>query len=386
MLRPYTKRLLRQLSTNSYQPLNRIELNRSRMLHNIAALKRMHPGLEIIPVLKGNAYGHGLVPTAQILNRIRCKYLAVDGYFEAGTLRGVTDKRLIVMGSVLPSNVKLLDTKHCSFVVQEVEGLRAFGMLNKPVRVHLEINTGMNRMGLNASELMPYLETLREYPKITLEGVMTHLADADNPTDNSYTERQVTEFDKHVEYILAAGFTPDLIHIAQTAGSTKVVSRYANAIRLGIGTYGINPLLPEDANYAQLADLQPVLELKSTIVKIIELSPGDKVSYNGIFTAPRAMRIGVLPLGYYEGLSRELSNKGCVLADNGHVLPIVGRVCMNHTMVDLSGTDLRTHDTVTVISGDPSSPNSINNLQAQHGLFAYASLTSLSSSVRREIV
>src|ERR1700743_2453342 len=98
MLRPYTKKLLRRLSATSYQPLNRIELDRSRMMHNVAVLQHANQGLEIIPVLKGNAYGHGLIPTAQILNHTSCKFLAVDGYFEAGTLRGTTNKRILVMG------------------------------------------------------------------------------------------------------------------------------------------------------------------------------------------------------------------------------------------------------------------------------------------------
>src|SRR4029079_172405 len=165
---------------------------------------------------------------------------------------------------------------------------------------------------LQPEELPAYLDTLKKYPKLQLEGVMTHLADADNELDNNFNAKQLNVFDKQVAHILAAGFRPTIIHIAQTAGSTKIRSQYANAIRLGIGVYGINPLLPHDARYANLEALWPVLELKSTVIKVLDLQKGDKVSYNCTFTAPGPMRVGVLPLGFYEGVPRELSNKGCV--------------------------------------------------------------------------
>lgn len=214
---------------------------------------------------------------------------------------------------------------------------------------------------------------------------MTHLADADNETDDSFTHKQVAQFDDLVERILSQGFRPRFIHIAQTAGSAKAQSKYANAVRLGIGLYGINPLGERDAAYKQLNGLRPVLSLKSTVIKVINLEAGDRVSYNGTFTAKKPMQIGVLPLGYYEGVPRDLSNTG-VITHGGELLPIVGRVCMNHTMLDLRGSSVAVGDAVTVISADPNEPNSVPRLAAERGLFPYALLTGLSSSVRRVIV
>ncbi|HEY1835430.1 MAG TPA: alanine racemase [Candidatus Saccharimonadales bacterium] len=385
MLRKYAKKALRRLAANDYRPLNRIELKRQAMLHNVMHIQKQHPGFEIIPVLKANAYGHGLEQVAEILNGAACNYLAVDGYFEAAKIRDITKHRILVLGYVLPQNVRLLDTKRCSFVVQDVAGLTAFGKLGKPVRIHAEFNTGFNRLGVLPEELSEYLAALKKYPNLELEGVMTHLVDADNELDDSFDARQQELFDAHVAKILEAGFRPKLIHIAQTAGSTKIKSKYANAIRLGIGTYGVNPLLPQDPHYADLASLEAVLELKSTIIKTINLKKGDMVSYNATFAAPKPMRIGVLPLGYYEGVPRELSNKGCVTY-NGKELPIVGRVCMNHTMIDLGQTNLKVGDEVTLISNDPAKSNSVAGMQKKHGLFPYTTMTSLASSVRREII
>lgn len=384
MLRRYAKKALRHLQANDFRPLNRILLDHARLLSNIAAIKQQHPGFEVIPVLKGNAYGHGLTEVTEILRQARSRFIAVDGYFEAAKIRDIAKQRILVMGYILPENARLLDTKHCSFVVQDIAGLHAFGRLNKPVRIHLELNTGMNRLGLQANELTDYLKILASYHKLTLEGVMTHLADADNELDETFTQKQVQTFEREVSRIQDAGFHPKLIHIAQTAGSSKVRSPSANAIRLGIGTYGINPLSSKDPHFVELAGLQPVLELQSTVIKIINLQKGDKVSYNGTFTATAPMRIGVLPLGYYEGIPRQLSNKGCVTYRN-KTLPIVGKVCMNHTMIDLSGTDINVGDVVTVISKNPEDPNSVAALEAL-GQFSYTTLTGLSSTVRREIV
>ena len=384
-LRNLASTALDRLRPNYYLTLNRIELDHTRLIHNVQVIQDQHPGFDIIPVLKANAYGHGLAPIAQILNASSCRFLAVDGYFEANRLRGLTRHKLLVMGHILPANISQLDTKRCSFVVQDTDGLHAFGHLNKPVRIHLELNTGMNRLGLQPAELAEYLKVLKHYPKLQLEGVMTHLADADDYRDDSFTHHQQEAFDQQVAAILDAGFAPRIIHIAQTAGSPKIRSRYANAIRLGLGTYGINPLAERDPHHAKLQDLRPVLELTSTIIKVIDLVKGDRVSYNGTFTAAGPTRIGVLPLGYYEGVPRQLSNSGCVTHGN-QVLPIVGRVCMNHTIINLTGTSLGVNDRVTVISKNPASPNSVLSLQSKHDLFAYTTLTGLADSVRREIV
>lgn len=387
MLRSPLYRLFRkqrQSRERRYKTLNVVQLDRKAMLHNVALVARQHRGTDIIPVLKSNAYGHGLREVAEILNDADCAFLAVDGYFEAAKLRHITKHRMLVLGYILPSNVHLVDTERCSFVVQDIEGLEAFGELGRPVNVHLELNTGMNRLGLSEEELDAYLATVKRYPTLELEGVMSHLADADNEADGSYTVRQVRQFDKTIEHIRAAGFRPRVIHIAQTAGSTKAKSKHANAIRLGIGLYGVNPLAPIDQKYSELGNLQPVLRLISTIIKVIDLKPGDSVGYNRTFIAKRPMRIGVLPIGYYEGLPRELSNRS-VLTAGTQKLPILGRVSMNHVMVGLPD-GLQIGDKVTVFSADPMQPNSIAAIAANYHLFAYGLLTGIASSIRREII
>ena len=385
MIRKAAKQFIRRLAANGYQSLNQIELSRQRLLSNISYIQKLHPNHDIIAVLKANAYGHGLAEIARMLSDADCAFLAVDGYFEAAQIRDITRHRILVMGFIKPQNVSLLDTKRCSFVVQDVAGLRAFGKLNRPVRIHMELNTGMYRLGLEPDELTEYLQVLKQYPKLQLEGVMTHLADADNPKTETYTTKQVRLFDRTIERILAEGFQPRFLHVAQTAGSTKARSRYANTIRLGIGLYGINPLQPSDKHFGDLAGLQPVLALKSTIIKTYDLKQGDRVSYNGVFIAPADMRIGILPFGYYEGLPRELSNRGIVSVGKQH-LPILGAVCMNHTIIDISKTKLAVGNEVTVISANPSDSNSVLAASLAYNLFSYDWLVKLSSTIKRVVV
>ncbi len=385
LLRRSVKRIISKAVTNDYQTLNVIELNAQRLIRNYHLLQQQHPQQAIISVLKGNAYGHGLVPITKILNELPTGCVAVDGYFEAAQIRDITKHHIIVLGYIMPENVHLLDVKRCSFVVQDLAGLQAFAATGKQVHVHLEINTGMNRLGLPATELDECLRYLQVHPTLRLEGVMTHLADADNAKDQGWTVDQIKRFDAAVKTILQAGFKPSLFHVAQTAGSTRQPSKYANAIRLGIGLYGINPLQPSDPGYETLTNLQPVLRLKSTVIKTIKLELGDEVSYSGTFVAPKAMTIAVLPIGYYEGIPRALSNAGMVSVGS-QAMPIVGRVYMNHTMVDIADTPVFVGSVLTVIDNQVANPNSINQISNTFGLFSYELLVKLDSSTRRIIV
>lgn len=367
-----------------YQTLNIIEINRNKLQQNYYIFDSLKPGNKIIPVLKSNAYGHGIKQIAEILNDLPCAMIAVDGYFEAIKIKDISRHKLLVMGYILPINMRLLNNKKCSFVIQDIQGIEALASLNKAFNIHLEINSGMNRLGIKPNEIKSYLDKISQFPKLKLEGVMTHLFDADN-NDQTNTKQQVKIFDECLKSIFKKGFKPEIIHIAQTAGSLNCNSHYANTLRIGIGLYGINPLSSIDKRNKLLQDLQPVLQLKSTIIKINKLKAKQKISYNGTYQTTSNKTIGVLPLGYYEWVPRELSNVG-VFSYNKCSLPIRGRVCMNYTMVDITKTKLKTGDQITVISDNNHMPNSIQSISSRHKLFAYSLLTSINESIRRKIV
>ncbi|MCL2280672.1 alanine racemase [Candidatus Saccharibacteria bacterium] len=362
---------------------NLITISRERLLANLDIFNEQTKQL-IIPVLKSNAYGHGIVEVAKILDNSPYHFVAVDNYHEAAQIIKNSKRiRVLVMGVILPNNYQLFNTRRISFVVQNLENLKSFAALRRRINIHLEINSGMNRLGLRIDELSKYLEYLVKCPRLNLEGVMTHLADADN-ISNTFTNEQIAKFDQMVEQIYGYGFNPKVVHVAQTAGSVKAKSRFANAVRIGIGTYGINPLKETDPEFTKLEKLQPILELTSTIVSVIDLQPGDSVGYNRTYQAKKATRVAILPLGYYEALPRVLSNQVTLTSGNWR-LPVVGRICMNYTVVDITDTNLNIGDQVTVISRNITDPNSVANLEKLHGIFPYELLCKISPTIRRQI-
>lgn len=335
-------------------------------------------------MLKGNAYGHGIRQVAEALEGKKLPYIAVDGYFEALRVRQVSKQPVLVMGAIKPENFKRLKYDNFAFVVQDAEAVKALGATGKRVKVHIECNTGMNRYGASPDEAVELAKLIQGYKNLTLEGVMSHLADGDGD-DPATVNQAVAGFDACVEQIRVTGANPTVLHVAQTAGSVNSASKYANAMRLGIGLYGINPFPRGHRKNAVLKDLRPAMRLVGTITKVTQLKKGDKVSYNYTFTAPRNMTIGVLPLGYYEGVSRTLSNTGVVEVGNKFT-PITGRVCMNHTMISLDGINAKVGDEVIVYSNNPKDPNAIDNIASDHQLFNYTLLTALSADVRRVVV
>jgi len=363
---------------------NYIEVLQSALLHNLDAFERIS-GMPVIPVLKGNAYGHGIEQVATALKSRKLPYVAVDGYFEALRIREVSKQPVLIMGAILPENFARMKYHGFAFVVQDEASVRALGKTGKRIKVHLECNTGMNRYGAKPDEAVELARLILSYKNLELEGVMSHLADSDGD-DPATVDVAVAQFDTCVEAIRAVGANPPILHVAQSAGSAKARSKYANAIRLGIGLYGINPFPHGHTLHEKLqTELKPALRLISTIAKILELEKGDKVSYNYTFTAPKKMKIGVLPLGYYEGLNRALSNKG-VVKIGGQYVPIVGRVCMNHTMVSLDGVGAEVGDKAVVYSDNSGDKNAIDAIAHELGLFNYNLLTALSPDVRRYLV
>jgi alanine racemase len=370
--------------TKEFKTLNRVEISRAAILHNLDLLQRLSPGPNLIVVLKSNAYGHGLVEIAEILKARNFSYIAVDGYYEALRIREVSDQPILVMGYIHLDNFQRMHCEKFTFVVHDDQTVEALGKTGKPIKVHIELETGMNRMGVKLDRLSDLLNKIRLYKNLVVEGAMTHLADADNQ-NNSLTILQTKAFDMGVEQIQASGFKPSLFHIAQSAGSVKVVSKYANALRAGIALYGINSLADNDPKSELLKSLRPAMSVISTIIKVLEIESGESVSYGCTFTAQRPTRIGVIPFGYYEGLPRALSNKGIVTYRN-QALPIVGRVCMNHTLVDITDSIAQYGDEVVVVSAKTDEPNSISSINKKHGLFNYEFMVGMNENTRRVII
>lgn len=380
---PFVARFHHMLE-KKFDTLNRIEISRSALIHNFDFFAGFTKQ-QIIPVLKGNGYGHGLELVAKILSQRQFPYLAVDSYYEARQIRKLSRQPVLILGMIKPGNFARLRYDNFAFVVQDEATIHALGATKRRLKVHLECNTGMNRYGVGPAEVGAFVKLIQNYSNLELEGIMSHLADADG-VDESTVDQAVQQFDHCVETARAAGATPTLLHIAQTAGSVRAKSQYANAVRLGLGLYGVNPFVRTHPCYDRLQHgLCPALRLTSTVTKVIDLDKGDRVGYNYTFTAPKKMAIGVLPIGYYEGINEQFGNHGIVKIGDTDC-PIVGRACMNIMMISLDGIKARIGDEVVIYSNTPSDRNTIEALASEYDLFRYGLLARLSKDIRRIVV
>jgi len=320
------------------------------LAHNLSQIKRyLSHDCDIMAVVKANAYGHGAVETAQALSHQGIERFAVASLDEGITLRHADlSASIIVLGAPLEEQVPDLVAYRLTPVVSDGLILPSLAKAARsqpaPYPIHLKLETGMGRLGLSPEELLSLLDDPILRGPLHIEGLMTHLADADG-TDSAFTERQLGLFRSLVEQIQQRGLTIPLLHTANSAAIVRFPDTHFSLVRPGIMLYGYHTLPPS----IPAPDLKPVLSLQSTIVQLRSIPRGGTVSYNGTFVAKRPTRIAVLPIGYADGYSRRLSHRASVLIQ-GRRAPIIGLVCMDMIMIDV--TDLgpvQVGETVTLI-------------------------------------
>lgn len=357
------------------ESLNRIEILKDNILFNFDYFKTT-TNKNIFPVLKSNAYGHGIEEIAKILKSRKIEYLICDSYYEALRIWKINRKqKILIMGYNLLSNLKYYNFKKIALVVYDKKTISYLGELNKKIKIHLKIDTGMARQGIDISEVEEYVNLIKQYKNLELEGVCSHLADSDN-TINDYTVEQYNIFKEAINKIKELNINLKYKHLSATAGALKINDEEINSIRLGIGLYGYNNLEKEDEHFQELENLKPALRFITKIVSIKNINKNKKISYNCTYTTDEDKKIALIPAGYYEGIPRELSNK----------LNILGKVCMNFTIIDISNNEnIKIEDEVVFINENKNSENSIKNISELSNTIPYVILVKLSESIRRVI-
>jgi len=305
--------------------------------HNYRQLRRLcEPQVKMLAVVKADAYGHGLLPVA--------KKLAASGvdYFGAGSLEeglmlrraGLTQPVLLLLG-ILPEEAGCAvghDLDVALFRLDVAQALAAAAhQQGKKARVHVKVDTGMGRLGLLPVEVLPFLAGLKKLRHLNAVGLISHLAVADEE-DKTYTLKQVREFTSLLAAARQDGWKLPLSHITNSAALWEVPEAHLGLVRPGLMLYGSSPA----AGRPLPVDLQPVMSLAAQVLQVKRLPPGSHVSYGCTYTTPDWCDLAVLPVGYCNGYSRLFSNRGEVLI-HGRRAPIRGRVCMNLTMVDVTG-------------------------------------------------
>lgn len=405
---------LRARGSTPVHSLLAVELSRAALVNNMVTLQAA-TDWQLSPVLKSNAYGHGLVEIARMIEDAQAvgalkkptPFVSVDSYYEALALRkaGIT-LPLLIIGYTPTETLRIAHLPNVTYAItshdQVTELASEHARKALPVHsVHLKIDTGMHRQGIRANEVRAALETLKDVPAIRVTGAFSHFADSDGELDDM-THAQIDVWAHTVADIATAYPQAREFHIANTAGLAFVQAVRAKAPlttigRLGLGLYGISTL-PEDkrtGNTERAAHLrlQPVMAMYSEISGTKKILAGETVGYNNTFVAPHDMRIATLPAGYFEGIPRGLSNIGSVEVYNSEQKTwvkavYIGRISMNISTIDISHLPPSTglHTPVRLISPFKGAPNSIELIAKRAGTIPHDAIVDVPSHLRRIVV
>jgi alanine racemase len=368
-----------------YKNLNRIEVSKKTLLENYRELKKNHPEAGIAPVMKSNAYGHGLAQVAPVIDSEKPAFICVDSLYEAYELNKLAViSPVLIMGYTKPENyrVKPLPFHYSVFDRDTADVLNRY---QKGAQIHIKIDTGMSRYGIIPRDLRNFIRLVKSMKNISIAGLWSHLSDADNNTGSDITSSQIKKYRECLAVVKSEGVYPRWRHISASAGAFKIFDKIFNLIRPGLALYGINPLNKRDPAYNRII-IKPVMKFISTLSQVKYIPAGASVGYMGTYKVRKRTKIGIIPAGYYEGIDRRMSNKGFVKI-HGIFCPIIGRVSMNITAVDLTGikTDCMGED-CTVFSDNPDDINSITSAAGISKTIPYEILVHLASTVRRELI
>lgn len=336
-----------------------IEINKAAFEHNAMHLRKIvGPHTTIAPVLKANAYGHGLHQMQQLCQENKyIDWVCVISLSEAVALREKGFKKpILVLGycDVDPFQAVLHAIDIVVFDIPLLKALsKAAGTLGRPAYVHIKVDTGMSRLGIFAHQLLNMYEYADSLPGIMVRGICTHLARA-GLSDLTITQQQLERFSAAITILEERGYEIEYKHMSASAGLFVTPQPLYNLVRPGRQMYGLWTSEVSKERAQQLHpqfSIQPIMSWKCRIVQIKTIPKDQYISYDGTYKTELDTTVAILPVGYYDGYSRTLSNKGVVYI-NGYYAPIVGIVCMNLMVVDITNIPNVTLDTQVVLLGD----------------------------------
>lgn len=345
---------IKRLFGKSYYPLNKIEISQSALKNNYDFLSKISAPIKVAPVVKSNAYGHGIELVAKVLDTKNPPFFCVDSLFEAYQLKNSKIKsEILVMGFVDSRNLKVKKLPF-TYTVFDLNFAKALNKYQPGAKIHIKVDTGMNRLGVPPKDLAAFSDQIKKLKNISVVGLMSHLASPN--TSKVQTNSQIQYFKDARNIVKQKLLDPIWFHIAASDGlfSTKKgeLKAVSNLARVGIALYGAD----------SSRKTTPVLKLTSKIVQIKDIQKGEKVGYDRTYTAPSPVKIAMLPIGYNDGLDRRLSQVG-TLTYKKNKCKVLGRVSMNITAIDVTKVkQLKVGDEITIISNKRGDINSVNEL------------------------
>lgn len=373
---------IHSLFVRKTRALNTINLSEKALLNNFSYLLSLHPWAAFFPVIKSNAYGHGIQQIATMLKHTSCTYICVDSYPEYKIASKCNDHQYLVLSDTNPHNYKLYNWKRTAFVVSSFSTLDYFIERWKKVRVHLFINTGMNREWFDSKDIPEIITLLKGSPHIVLEGIMSHLSHGDSSI-SSHTDNQIIRFKEIYQLLIDAWFSVQYRHIWASAGIFTIQDDFFNAWRAWIALYWYSPLLWDHPHQSDTHPLQPIATVQSTVLTIRDIAKWESVGYNGTWTADQATTIALIPFWYYEWLPRYLSNKRSVKRGNVF-LPVVWNISMNYMTVATLGHPVQVWDTITLYGSDDNDINIPSNAAKLWNTNIYEVMIRRNEKIRRQ--
>jgi len=354
-----------------------VEIDLGAIKNNIALIKKEigHPKTKLMTVVKANAYGHGLVEISKMCEGTNVDYLAVSTFDEAKTLRGNgISLPILIIGYIYTEDIEkaISDNITLSIYSREIadEVIKAASKLNKVASVHLKIDTGMHRLGFLPEEFIQNYKELTSDKNLNVEYLYSHFADFHNP---EHSQKQIAVLKGLLSEIKTKNLPIPKVHFSRSESLTDDNVDFA-MVRPGLALYGLCD---------NIAGLKPALTFKTKIAQVKNIKAGDAVGYCLTYQAPRNMKIATIACGYADGYGRNFSNKGEVIID-GKKLPVIGRVCMNLTIVDVSEvSDVKMGDEVILIGKDNGVEITANELAEKIDTIPYEIVSRIPSDIPR---
>lgn len=367
---------------NREDDFSRLELNLRGCRDNYRWFRsRLEPSTKLLVLVKANAYGHGGVEFAAMMQGCGADYLAVALPVEGIELRQAGISLPILVLTAGTDFFEEIIDNHLEPGIPNLYTLKAFcevldkrGMRDYPV--HIKLDTGMHRLGFMSSELPALLDFLKDAPQVKVKSIYSHLAVAEDPEQDEFTLGQISMYKANADAITASiGYKP-LYHILNSAGIERFPQYQFDMVRLGVGIYGISAL-PD-------VKLSPVASLKVKILQIKELKPEDGTIGYGRWghIAPEGTVIATIPVGYADGVDRHLGRGRASFSLNGHRVPTIGNICMDMCMIDITGVPAKVGDTVTIFGADPT----VSELAEILGTIPYEIMTSVHRRIERIVI
>lgn len=365
-----------------------VEISRGQIAANFNSIRKVvGHAVEVMPVVKADAYRHGAIEVSRTLEAEGARWLAVSNTDEGVALREAGIRaRILVMADFLPFTRAAMLEYDLTPVIHSLEGVREFnelaGQREKRFSYHLKIDTGMGRLGIRSSEANAIGQAILAAKNVDLEGLMTHFASAAN-YQSTQTDEQVAAFDTLLTGLKNAGIFPSLVHLSSTipvAYGRKQAWR--GMIRPGHAIYGY--VSPARGNApAPILRVKPALTWRASVLAVKDVPAGSLVGYGGIFRATRPTRIAVLAAGYADGIPHRLSNRGSVIV-NGKLAPILGAVSMDLTSIDVTASpEVQVGDAVTLLGSEGGVTIDAQQIAKWAGTISYSVLCGIHARVRR---